>query len=319
MRRKGKLKTVYSDHFALQVVLGGMPRAFCQQDGNEPSWNLQRPGGWEVYEEMTNHEAIRIQDIVDNTELSIDEVVEKIEKIETKIKFRAFGKTKPSTCKSKKNKIKSCKEGRVGAGKRSDSCQEDGVPGDDETSGRAGGMAHTYQEDGCIQRGAGFKAGASAQLCQEDGGTGHLGEGEGQRAGDTTRPCLKDGGTEDDIAKELLKKQSRAVEEAIDTIKAGKHGRVGNVFKMREMIEGSKRKVQEPNAIKDPNTEEIIVASKRIKAVTLQYCVDTLQNNKPDKEYERLLGLKKELHERRMEERDGDIEVTKEDFEDLKG
>ena len=95
MRRKGKLKTVYADHFALQVVLGGMPKAFCQKDGCEPSWNLQRPGGWEVYEVMTNHEAGRIEDIVENMSMPINEVIEKIEKIETKIKFRAFGKTKP--------------------------------------------------------------------------------------------------------------------------------------------------------------------------------------------------------------------------------
>ena len=42
------------------------------------------------------------------------------------------------------------------------------------------------------------------------------------------------------------------------------------MFKMREEIEGSKRKVQEPNAIKNPKTGEIIMSSNRIKAVTLQ-------------------------------------------------
>ena len=54
-----------------------------------------------------------------------------------------------------------------------------------------------------------------------------------------------------------------------------------------------------------------------MKAVTLQYCVDTLRNNTPDKNYERLIELKKELHERRMGERDGAIDVTKEVFEDV--
>ena len=100
-------------------------------------------------------------------------------------------------------------------------------------------------------------------------------------------------------------------------VKAGRHGRMEIVFKMREEIEGSKRKVQEPNAIKDPKTGEIIGSSNRIKAVTLQYCIDTLQNNKLAEDYEKLIELKKELHYKRMEERNGDVEVTKEDFEDI--
>ena len=81
MRRKGKLKTVYADHFALQVVLGGMPRDYCQKTGSDISWNLQRPGGWEVNEIMTNHESRRIQHSFENMTMPINEIVDKVEKI----------------------------------------------------------------------------------------------------------------------------------------------------------------------------------------------------------------------------------------------
>ena len=90
IRKKGKLTTVYADHFALQVVLSGMPRVSCQQDGCEPSWNLKRPGGWRLYEELTDMEAEKIAGIVEDKNLNIDEVVKKMETIDKKINFRAY-------------------------------------------------------------------------------------------------------------------------------------------------------------------------------------------------------------------------------------
>ena len=85
IRRRGRLSTVYADHYALQVVLSGMPRASCQKAGSEPpSWNLKRPGGWKVYEELTNMEAEKIADIIEDRNLNIDEVVAKMETIDKK-------------------------------------------------------------------------------------------------------------------------------------------------------------------------------------------------------------------------------------------
>ena len=310
MRKKGKITTVYADHFAVQVVLAGMPRAMCQKTGWEPSWNLQRPGGWQLYEELTNQEAEKILDIVEDTSVQIDEVVKKVEAIETKIKFRAFGKTKPSNSKNNGAKGVSTKTS----------------PGPVGTSLRAGATINPCQVDGGTEvneGGSSPRAGATRNPCQVDGRTGVDEGGSCPRAGATRNPCQVDGGTvgdegesslrngaEEKTAKELLRKQSLALEKAINKVKEGKHGRVGNVFKMREVIEGKKKKAQEPHAIKDPKTGDLIVSSKEIKAVTLQYCVDTLQNNKPDKDYEKLIKLKKELHEKRMEETDGEVDVS---------
>ena len=46
-------------------------------------------------------------------------------------------------------------------------------------------------------------------------------------------------------------------------MKEGNQGRVGTVFRFREVIEGNRKKVQEPHAIKDPKTGELIVSSKQ--------------------------------------------------------
>ena len=42
----------------------------------------------------------------------------------------------------------------------------------------------------------------------------------------------------------------------INKIKAAKHGRVTNVFKMREIVARSKKQQQEAHAVKDPRAGE---------------------------------------------------------------
>ena len=103
----------------------------------------------------------------------------------------------------------------------------------------------------------------------------------------------------------------------INKVKEGKQGRVGSVFKMRGEIEGSKKGAQEPHAIKHPKTGELIVNSDEIKKVTLQYCIETLENNEPHEDAKPLILLKKKLHDLRMKEDDGEIDVKKEDFDEV--
>ena len=59
-------------------------------------------------------------------------------------------------------------------------------------------------------------------------------------------------------------------------IKSQKLGRVGAIFKMKEVVNGPKKGGQEPSAIKDPKTGDLVVSSEEIKKVTLAYCVDNL-------------------------------------------
>ena len=221
IKRKGKIQSIFTDHLPIEIKLKGMPRRKRLKIDNPASWNTDKPEGWKIYKEVTDSVAVKMNEIINNNDLSIEEVVKKVETMENKAKFVAFGKTRSSSKKKGTMKV-------------------------------------------------------DTNLSQEE----------------------KD--------KELLKRQSGKIEEQINLIKSQKHGRAGNVFKMKEAINGPKKKTQEPSAVKDPTTGELVVSSEEIKKVTLKYCVENLQNNNPDDSVKQLVELKKELHKIRMSDTDSD-------------
>ena len=56
---------------------------------------MNTPGGWEEYERLTEAASVKINEIVENDDLSVEKMSDLIEKIETKIKFKSYWKTKP--------------------------------------------------------------------------------------------------------------------------------------------------------------------------------------------------------------------------------
>ena len=68
---------------------------------------------------------------------------------------------------------------------------------------------------------------------------------------------------------DLLRRQSDKIEEDIMKIKEGKNGRVGQVYGMMKYLNGDTN--QEPVAIKEPNTNQLMVGPEDIKNVTLKY------------------------------------------------
>ena len=64
---------------------------------------------------------------------------------------------------------------------------------------------------------------------------------------------------------ELLQRQSKKIENSILKLKSQNLGGVGSVFKMKEVIIGQKKAGQEPTAIKDPITGDLVVANDEIK------------------------------------------------------
>ena len=113
----------------------------------------------------------------------------------------------------------------------------------------------------------------------------------------------------------LIKKQSAKIEEQILQIKSQNLGRVGNVFKMRDAINGPKKGGQEATAIRNPQNNELIVSNEEIKEVTLKYCVDNLTKQPEDSSVVKGLEIKRFLHELRMEEADDEeFDICKEDF-----
>ena len=97
-------------------------------------------------------------------------------------------------------------------------------------------------------------------------------------------------------------------------IKSSNTGRVGAVFKMKDVINGLKKSGQDPTAIRYPKSGELIVSSEEIKIVTLAYCVDNLTRRSQG----RLAQLKNDLNHNRMKSNyDNGFEILEKDFEEV--
>ena len=97
------MTTIFTDHFSLKIQFTGIPR---NKENKQPEarWNLVKGDGWKIYDEETNKTADKIIDIVEKECEDINEVMKKIEALETKVKFKSFGKTKPSVKRQMKAK-----------------------------------------------------------------------------------------------------------------------------------------------------------------------------------------------------------------------
>ena len=85
------------------------------------------------------------------------------------------------------------------------------------------------------------------------------------------------------------------IEDAINEIKAEKHGRIANVHKIQELVVGPKKQQQEAHAVKDSKTGKLVVSTKEIKRVNLEHCLNVLKNNVPKPEVDELLKFQYEL------------------------
>ena len=57
---------------------------------------------------------------------------------------------------------------------------------------------------------------------------------------------------------------------------------------------------QVPTAIKDPNSDDLVVSNEQIKKITLAYCVENLTKKLEDKIEFNILEYKKLLNDQRM-------------------
>ena len=235
---KGNERVIRPDHYPLILELKNMPKVKTVVK-SESRWNLQKPGGWEVYKAVMEEAAEKIDNVTEDNTLNVDEVMKKIDAIMDKAKFKAFGKSKPMTQKAVERRL----EIRLKAAQGLD---------------------------------------------------------------------------EEDKVKELMRKQYNDMEEEINKLKLAKFGRATNVHKMKEIVSGSKKSPQEPHAVLDVETNELVVSNEDIKKVTLKHCLKTLENNVPEEDVKLIVELVNDVHEKRMkEEDDDDIEISNEDFEDI--
>ena len=112
--------------------------------------------------------------------------------------------------------------------------------------------------------------------------------------------------------------QSKRLEDEINDIKKTGAGRMLRIFKLKQKIVGSRRVGQEPSAIKDPETGDLLVSSEDIKKASLNYCVNNLKNNEVSEKVKVLVSLKENLHRMRMmEDTKEEFDVEIEEYEDV--
>ena len=100
VKTKKTTKSIFTDHYALKIELKDMPKK-QEETTKETVWNLNNPGGWEMYEKLTEQAADHIEEAIEN-ETDIDKIVKKINVIDTKIKFKSFRKTRIGSNRVKK-------------------------------------------------------------------------------------------------------------------------------------------------------------------------------------------------------------------------
>ena len=84
---------------------------------------------------------------------------------------------------------------------------------------------------------------------------------------------------------------------------------------MKKRISGGKKDAQEPVAVRDPESGELVVSAEEIKKVTLKYCEANLRKETFEGREEK---IKEEVHKARMEEEiDEECEFSKEEFEEV--
>ena len=64
-------------------------------------------------------------------------------------------------------------------------------------------------------------------------------------------------------------------------------GRSAAIFRLFDNVNGSKKMGQDPVAMIDPVSKQLVFDPSEIKQVSLNYCSSLLQKSTPDPEYER--------------------------------
>ena len=75
------------------------------------------------------------------------------------------------------------------------------------------------------------------------------------------------------------------IDKEIEEIKRMKTSKAGKVWEIRKKVIGGKRQPSEATAVINPKTGKLAVTKEEINSASLEYCVETLANNTPEKEH----------------------------------
>ena len=98
--------------------------------------------------------------------------------------------------------------------------------------------------------------------------------------------------SEEDKLNEILQSQSKRLEDEINDIKKTGAGRTTRIFRLKQKIVGNRKVGQEPTAIKDPDSGDLLVSSHDINKTSLDYCVKNLSNNEVSDNVKVIVELK---------------------------
>jgi hypothetical protein len=121
----------------------------------------------------------------------------------------------------------------------------------------------------------------------------------------------------DDEAEALYQEEVKRTDIEINEIKKMKTSKVGRIWEIKKRIVGGKKASIEATAIINPHTGKLAVSKHQIKAVTLQYCKETLANNNPAKGYEGVVQSKKDNLATKLSECNGSFSPTEDGFQTL--
>ena len=99
-RKKGPYKLVFPDHFPVLLTLNNLPRAQEEKEEKQVKWNLAKTDSWSQYKDNEEFSG-KLERVVKNEEISVEETKHQFDKIHDKIRFKAFGKV---TISNKNNK-----------------------------------------------------------------------------------------------------------------------------------------------------------------------------------------------------------------------
>ena len=95
-RKQGRLSLVPSDHYPIILKLKNLPKQKMMRVTTS-QWNLKKSDGWDRYKAMTEERKVEANKVIENPDISIEEVMKEIDKLQDGIKHKAFGKSKPPT------------------------------------------------------------------------------------------------------------------------------------------------------------------------------------------------------------------------------
>ena len=79
---------------------------------------------------------------------------------------------------------------------------------------------------------------------------------------------------------------------------------------MCDLVAGPKKAGQDAQAVVDSRTGELVVAYSAIQRTSLEYCLDTLEKNKPKEPFKEMAKANQKLHEMRMSDDDGELKMA---------